>query len=70
MQELLSGGEGEDKISAELGIVFSPHTRLSVEEKYNLLEDYIATQSPEDVIQVRVQQLGIAKVLRPPEIAV
>lgn len=28
-----------------------------------MLEDYIAAQSPEDVIQIRVQQLGIAKVL-------
>jgi len=33
-----------------------------VEEKYNLLEDYVVNQTPEDIIQVRVQQLGIAKV--------
>ena len=34
------------------------------EEKYNMLEDYIASKEPEDVIQVRVQQLAIAKARR------
>ena len=54
MEELIGGNEVDeidDKICGEL------------EEKNRALNEYVQGQSPDSVIQVRIQQLAISKVL-------